>query len=334
MVADGTRLTFSEGAELSFANGAAAFAPKAMLDVSYRPGSGVQPLQVKAGMAIAEDELVRPPCVRFGGASALALYTLLMLDGDAPQPFVLHAGNSVRHLLVTNVPGQALIDGETGVEGGTILSSYLPPRPPAGSGAHRYRLVLFEQRDGLLPLELSLRTHESRYDWNASRFASEYALAPVGSNWFVCAHDYAGHRVGTTTGSAGSFIAKPLDEPAAHDTVLGVVAFLAIALSAIGVLAVRLSQPLNGRWREHRDNWPSCQSTASLTNLGSRSAALGRASSSPEDGLEPLRETLVSQAAPRAPRAHSVQAVQRSAGTPKRSVSLIVVANSQATDEE
>ncbi|KAG8466977.1 hypothetical protein KFE25_008356 [Diacronema lutheri] len=294
--------------------------PRALLNVSY--GGERQPLIVTPGMALAVDEVLRPPRVRFTAASALALYSLLLVDADAPRPFITHAGNAVRHWAVLNVPGQSLLDGESGVEGGTIASAYFSPRPPAGSGVHRYRLLLLEQPGArALPAELALRTHESRYDWNASRFIAERALAPVAQSWFVCAHHYDGaSALDLARRSAGAqrglVAGKASVEAPPRDAMLGVIAFLAIALSASGVVALRLAQPPGGRWaRLHRDKWPSAQSAASLPQLG-RELALSRVSSA-GDGLLPLREALV------VPSARAVPAPpERSAGTPKRSVSV------------
>ena len=74
----------------------------------------------------------------------------LPADPDAPPPFVTHRGRAFRHWAVGDIPTASLRDGETGIEGGRVLSSYFPPRPPPGSGVHRYQLRLFEQTRGSL----------------------------------------------------------------------------------------------------------------------------------------------------------------------------------------
>ncbi|GFT63039.1 phosphatidylethanolamine-binding protein homolog F40A3.3 [Nephila pilipes] len=65
------------------------------------------------------------------------LYTLIMIDVDAPFPSdpIL---SPFRHWLVVNIPGNDINKGNT-------KSVYISPSPPMFGGAHRYILLIYEQ---------------------------------------------------------------------------------------------------------------------------------------------------------------------------------------------
>lgn len=56
-------------------------------------------------------------------------YTLIIYDHDA----------SFLHALYTNIPGNL-------IEYANVLTQYIPPNPPIGSGQHRYSIALYSQR--------------------------------------------------------------------------------------------------------------------------------------------------------------------------------------------
>jgi phosphatidylethanolamine-binding protein (PEBP) family uncharacterized protein len=259
-----------------------------------------------------------PPSIRWSGASAFALYTLLMVDGDAPPPYVRSPGNVVRHWAIANVPGRSLVDGETGVEGGTILSSYSGPHPPRGSGVHRYNLLLFLQPGGarLDDAFSDLASRDSRYNWNVTAWTAAHALLAQASTSFE-----AVHAKESRLDLANQIIADGADAPLPpRGRLLSIVACVAVIVASVGVFALRLSQPSGVRWREHRDLWPSARSTTDLLGrlsevaLDKSNSESSRGGAAPNNrGLSPLREHLV-DAAPVAPRG----------GAPlKRAVSLM-----------
>ena len=67
-------------------------------------------------------------------ASEDNLYTLIMLDPDAPSRHRPRPGAAL-HWMVANIPG-------THVDQGTQLASYLGAGPPENSGLHRYPYVV------------------------------------------------------------------------------------------------------------------------------------------------------------------------------------------------
>nr|DBA33998.1 TPA: hypothetical protein GDO54_001608 [Pyxicephalus adspersus] len=89
-----------------------------------------------------------PPWIRYLHAKPEKLYTLIMVDPDAPS-----RSNPIhrfwRHWLVTNIPGDVLQRGKEVM--GTIASPYYPPSPPANTGYHRYQFLLYIQHPGISP---------------------------------------------------------------------------------------------------------------------------------------------------------------------------------------
>jgi phosphatidylethanolamine-binding protein (PEBP) family uncharacterized protein len=81
---------------------------------------------------------LRAPNVRMNEVQPDKLYTIIIWDPDAPH------SPSFLHWLVTNIPGDDIARG-------TVLQSYYPPSPPAGSGEHRYYIGLYEQSRQISP---------------------------------------------------------------------------------------------------------------------------------------------------------------------------------------
>lgn len=261
--------------------------------------------------------LAGAPAVHWSGASAFALYTVLMFDIDAPAPFVRSPGNVVRHWAIANVPGRSLVEGETGVEGGTILSSYFAPHPPRGSGVHRYELCLYAQPKGARVDDefAALATHESRYDWNVTAWTEARGLLVQAVTTIR-----ARHAKESRLDLANQIIADGADAPPPQrDGLLGIVACVGVILASVGVFALRLSQPSGLRWREHRDLWPSARSTADLLGRLAESAIDSKSNDSSLNGasarerLSPLREHLVGAA----------QLPPRDGAPPRRALSLM-----------
>ena len=69
-----------------------------------------------------------------------------MIDPDAPSR-ASPTYAPIRHWLVGNVPGSALLTGNVGGKDGKgdTLSLYHAPGPPTGTGYHRYGQFVFEQ---------------------------------------------------------------------------------------------------------------------------------------------------------------------------------------------
>eukprot|EP00118_Oscarella_pearsei_P026436 m.309903 g.309903 ORF g.309903 m.309903 type:complete len:179 (+) comp48493_c0_seq1:31-567(+) len=118
------------------------------------------------------------PVVQWPTADETSLYTLLMADPDAPS----HDNPTLawyRHWLTGNILGSDLMSGEIS---GSVLSGYVPPAPPSGSGYHRYFFYLFRQSGNIdfNPMP------DSRAKFNPDQFASTYNLGqPIAVNAFI-----------------------------------------------------------------------------------------------------------------------------------------------------
>ncbi|XP_024969011.1 protein MOTHER of FT and TFL1 homolog 2-like [Cynara cardunculus var. scolymus] len=111
------------------------------------------------------------PRVLIGG-NPDELYTLVMIDPDAPNPNEPELKELVSWI-VTNIPG-----GKSCAEG-TEFVSYEGPNPHIG--IHRYMLILYKQRASLNDIE----TLESRVHFRVRAFAREHNLGnPVGIAYY------------------------------------------------------------------------------------------------------------------------------------------------------
>lgn len=133
------------------------------------------------GYAQCLRKVLGSPWIRYPRAKPEELYTLIMVDPDAPS-----RSNPIhrfwRHWLVTDIPGDVLRRGK-GVTG-TVASPYYPPSPPAHSGYHRYQFLLYIQHPGISP---SLNHSErSLGSWDVYAFAHRSRLKdPVATTQFM-----------------------------------------------------------------------------------------------------------------------------------------------------
>ena len=83
------------------------------------------------------------PTIKFINAVSNKLYTIIMIDIDAPtknnniySPFL--------HLIVCNIKGNDLISTKLNKN---IIVSYYPPSPPLKNDIHRYKFIIYEQKN-------------------------------------------------------------------------------------------------------------------------------------------------------------------------------------------
>ena len=183
-------------------------------------------------------EVLRPatvamPTLQYYDAAAPAstLYTALVLDRDAPNATVPLRG-PLRHMALAGLSQAQLRDGVSwatlGAANGSsvALFNYSGPNPGAGSGCHRYYVMLYAQSDALFP---SIPAEQgSRFSWDFPSWAASQSLIKITSattffrtqNW--TSYNYAG----------------PCDPPAAAAAAQGLSpgAAAGVALAAIAVL--------------------------------------------------------------------------------------------------
>ena len=110
-----------------------------------------------------------------------ALYTLLLIDPDAPSRETRHQLGEVIHWLVVNIPENDISLGETYYE-------YIGSGTPEGTGLHRYVLTIFKQ-PSVLTLDLS-KSREGRVRFNSRNFAAKHNLGlPISGNFFQSQFD-------------------------------------------------------------------------------------------------------------------------------------------------
>ncbi|KAI9004264.1 OV-16 antigen-like protein, partial [Gaertneriomyces semiglobifer] len=101
-----------------------------------------------------------------------AYYSVAMIDPDAPNRDKPSLGEW-RHWLVGNIPGDNVIKGED-------LTDYEEPKPPQGSGLHRYVILLFKQRK----YEQLTVFEGKRSGWNVMQWAKKHGMKLEGVNFF------------------------------------------------------------------------------------------------------------------------------------------------------
>ncbi|CAJ2668829.1 unnamed protein product [Trifolium pratense] len=118
-------------------------------------------------------QIVNPPRVQVGGNDFRTLYTLVMLNPDAPSPCDPNMGEYL-YWMVTNIPAT------TGTTFGQEIVSYESPRPT--SGIQRVIFVLFKQ-----PCRHTILSPGWRQNFNTRDFAEVYNLGlPVAALYFNC----------------------------------------------------------------------------------------------------------------------------------------------------
>ncbi|CAO2828708.1 unnamed protein product [Amaranthus hypochondriacus] len=128
-------------------------------------------------------QILQRPRIEILGTNPTALYTLVMVDPDAPSP-----GNATEreylHWLVTNIPATG------GIGYGQEIVPYEGPRP--SMGIHRLVFVVFQQME-----MLAISAPGWRQNFFTREFAELYNLGfPAAAMYFTCQREggYRGRR--------------------------------------------------------------------------------------------------------------------------------------------
>ncbi|KAG1730387.1 phosphatidylethanolamine-binding protein [Suillus paluster] len=158
------------------------FDPKDLLVVTFPTGQ-----EALLGNTLTETDTADEPTVAFIPVQVPAVngestYTLVMTDPDAPSKADPRYAQ-FRHWVVTGVKVTPAAQLTT-----PAVTPYYPPTPPAGSGKHRYVVLLYQEPNAgfSIPADAPERDNESknRMKWNAAKFAEQYGLKLVGVNYF------------------------------------------------------------------------------------------------------------------------------------------------------
>ncbi|XP_046658907.1 OV-16 antigen-like [Homalodisca vitripennis] len=111
-----------------------------------------------------KEEFQQQPRVRYPEAKAGELYTLVMLDPDAPGR---RRGQYYLHWIVANINGGDFKSGL--LNGSTVITSYLGPAPPEGTGLHRYMFYVYRHEKSTQRLSATIEDPERQFftlrDW-------------------------------------------------------------------------------------------------------------------------------------------------------------------------
>ncbi|KAF8978145.1 hypothetical protein BGZ46_006780 [Entomortierella lignicola] len=153
------------------------FTPKTLLAISYGDGK-----EVALGNTLPVKETQHTPQVSFQPESPNDKYTLIMTDPDAPSrkdPKM----REYRHWIVSNLSGSSDFQAAD-VSQGTVITPYMGPAPPSGTGPHRYIFLLYKQTSSTDISALSSSLSDDRPGFKAQQFTSQAGLELVGANYY------------------------------------------------------------------------------------------------------------------------------------------------------
>ncbi|KAF4386926.1 hypothetical protein F8388_006881 [Cannabis sativa] len=123
--------------------------------------------QISNGYEIKPSAAVdKPKAQILGPRNQANLYTLVMVDPDAPSPSE-PALREWLHWIVIDIP-----EGFDATKGKDLVE-YMGPQPP--TGIHRYVLALFRQSEGSMA---GVPAPEIRSNFSTRQFAAHYGLGP------------------------------------------------------------------------------------------------------------------------------------------------------------
>ncbi|KAE8229264.1 hypothetical protein CF326_g5770 [Tilletia indica] len=176
------------------------FQPIAALTVTY-PQAGIVGVGQRAPKNQVQDQPTYSLNITSGEAANFRskLFTVIVADPGAPSSN--YNGLVVRHCL-----GNNFTIGSDGVLKNTtaLVTSYMGPAPPAGSGPHRYMHLVLAQPSGFrAPADLSQPNTPLVTDWNLSDYFKEANLGPIVAASFMIVQE------GQTTASTVTTAAEP-----------------------------------------------------------------------------------------------------------------------------
>ncbi|KAL4999874.1 phosphatidylethanolamine-binding protein [Aspergillus recurvatus] len=159
------------------------FTPTTELGISFGEKA------VSLGNLFRVSEVKSAPSVSFTteeNAPASQLYTLLLIDPDAPTPddpkFAYW-----RHWVVSGMTPAEGINAESA----KTLTEYLGPGPKDDSRPHRYLFLVFREPEGLALSKDDVGGEEfvQRRSFQAAEWVQKHGLVLVGINWMLGAGD-------------------------------------------------------------------------------------------------------------------------------------------------
>lgn len=166
---------------------------------------------VRCGDEVALPNSASMPTISLPGTTLTGVnFTIIVVDRDATSA-AAPTRSPLRHMTLEGVPRAALERGVAHAE--DALAPVFPfsgPRPPAGTGCHRYYAMIYQQTDGapVQPFNVS-----NRFTWDFPSWAAESSLTKVGvtywrtGNAFPCDGSSPGVGGAVSTFSNGALAA-------------------------------------------------------------------------------------------------------------------------------
>jgi len=193
----------------------ATFTPSALLNILFAGTPSVAP-----GTPLSQAQARPTPSLSLTPANSSITFsgnfTLAMVDAG-PVGFNESQGQT-RHMLINGV---TVVGTNISTDGGSAITAYAGPSPPAGSGPHRYVILLYVQPDTFTPpANLSQNAGVSVFDFPAYVQASN--LGPlVAANYFTVEEGTASFSISPTSPVVSSTLAPTASGTASGTTSAG-----------------------------------------------------------------------------------------------------------------
>ena len=153
------------------------FEPSALLNINY---AGVG--DMTTGQAVVKEEVNPVPTLTLTPVnSSVELngdYTVAMVDADIPG-FDVSQGVT-RHWLIN---GAKIEDGQLSNATANTVANYAGPWPAAGSGPHRYVILVFAQPEGFTAPTDAAPPTEVVNGWNFNQYLQDTGLTLLAANY-------------------------------------------------------------------------------------------------------------------------------------------------------
>ncbi|KAG6898901.1 hypothetical protein C0993_002978 [Termitomyces sp. T159_Od127] len=168
------------------------FNPKALLEVTFPEPTG-GPITLSAGVQVPRNgtsATAGPPTFSAIGDIGIGPFVIATVDPDAPTPQD-PTNAQIRHFLGPNFfpPQSSNSRNEPLMNRTPAISEFRQPTPPAGSDAHRYIFLLFNQPENFNAQRLVTSTTPTNL-FNISEFAAATGLGdPIAGTFMRVAPD-------------------------------------------------------------------------------------------------------------------------------------------------
>ncbi|EDV30583.1 uncharacterized protein Dana_GF23378 [Drosophila ananassae] len=151
--------------------------PAGTVQVSYAEN------EVSQGNELTPTQVKDTPTVQWCACEGDNLYTLLMVDPDAPSRQDPKF-REILHWAVVNIKGSDITTGFP-------LATYVGSGPPQGTGLHRYIFLVYRQENKIEEGEtIPNNVRAGRLNFSARQFAAKHGLGdPIAANYYQAQYD-------------------------------------------------------------------------------------------------------------------------------------------------